>query len=152
MCVVASRHLVGTKARRYYLVDPHVRPLRKISHDTRGECVQDLTIVWWVVEGARKILHCAMGYIRGGEVGWMGSISINSAPSLLLQVYYYTSKLDFNTYKPTQQPHNHHQNEQLRLPPTHSLPLFRLNSIFFDPHNTLLAVSPPIPRVSARRA
>jgi hypothetical protein len=51
------------------LLDPHVRPLRKISHDARGGCVQDLTIVWLGMERGRKFLRCAMGYIRGGEVG-----------------------------------------------------------------------------------
>jgi hypothetical protein len=54
------------------LLDPHVRPLRKISHGAREVCVQDLTIVWLVVERGGKFLHGAMGYIRGGEVGELG--------------------------------------------------------------------------------
>ena len=34
-------------------------------------CIQDLTIVWLVVGKGGKFLRGAMGYIRGGEVGWV---------------------------------------------------------------------------------
>ena len=150
---VASRHSVVTSARRCYLARPTCATFAKNqSRCTWSVCVQDLTIVWLVVGKGGKFLRGAMGYIRGGEwVEWR-SISIKLSSSLLL---HFKLELQYrqalHTSSVSSKQTTNHQNEQLRLPPARSFALIRLNPIFFHPHNTLLTVSAPIPRVSTRR-
>ena len=72
VCPVASRHSVVTSARRCYLARPTCATFAKNqSRCTWSVCVQDLTIVWLAVGEGGKFLRGAMGYIRGGVVGWV---------------------------------------------------------------------------------
>ena len=152
---VASRHSVVTSARRCYIARPTCATFAK----NQSRCTWNVSMSkisrsfgwWWK---GRKISSWCHGVYKGWGAGLGGGASASKQH----QVYYYTSNFKYKiniqlTYLRCHQTRQTptHQNEQFRLPPARSLALIRLNPIFFHPHNSLLAVSPPIPRVSTRR-